>query len=146
MAINPRALSVASPCFSGFEMVNLSPDGKKEKECTLTTVQCCSLHRSWGYDGSFSFKLYFYSFSLRTITNSPSFKDKGFIVSGAEVQWGVCIGFRAGLPSSVFLSEIFEWDQTVIRSKLAQKHTQAHIVVHMHVRRHSHIRLYLAWL
>lgn len=78
--------------------------------------------------------------------NSPSFKDKGFIVSDAEVQRGVCVGHSAGLPSSVFLSEIFEWDQTVIRSKLAQKHTQAHIVVHMHVHRHSHEQLYLAWL
>lgn len=67
-----------------------------------------------------------FSFTLRGISNSPSFKDKGFIVSGAEVQWGVCIGFRAGLPSSVFLSEIFEWDQTVIRSPLAQKHTRTH--------------------
>lgn len=62
-------------------------------------------------------------------------------MSGAEVQRGVCVGHRAGLPSSVFLSEIFEWDQTVIRSKLAQKHTQAHIVVHMHVHRHSHVQL-----
>lgn len=78
--------------------------------------------------------------------NSSSFKDKGFIVSGAEVQRGVCVGHRAGLPSSVFLSEIFEWDQTVIRSKLAQKHTQACIVVHMHVHIHSHVRLYRAWL
>lgn len=78
--------------------------------------------------------------------NSSSFKGKCFIVSGAEVQRGVCTGLRAGLPSSVFLSEIFEWGQTVIRSKLTQKHTQAHIVVHMHVRRHIHVQLYLAWL
>lgn len=69
-----------------------------------------------------------YSLSLKAITNSSSFIDKGFIVSGAEVQRGVCVGHRAGLPSSVFLSEIFEWDQTVIRSKLALKHTQAHIL------------------
>lgn len=63
--------------------------------------------------------------------HSPSFKDKGFIVSGAEVQRGVCAGHRAGLPSSVFLSEIFEWDQTVIRSKLAQKtHTSTHSCAH----------------
>ena len=67
-------------------------------------------------------------------------------MSAAEVQRGVCVGHRAGLPSSVFLSEIFEWDQTVIRSKLTQKHTQAHIAVHMHVRRHSHVQLYQAWL
>lgn len=40
----------------------------------------------------------------------------------AEVQWGVC----AGLPSSVFLSEIFEWDQTVIRSKRTQKGARTH--------------------
>lgn len=69
---------------------------------------------------------------------------------GAEVQWGVCVGLRAGLPSAVFLSEIFEWDQTVIRSKLTQKGTQAHIVVHIYVHRHTHIhthmQLYLAWL
>lgn len=69
-----------------------------------------------------------------------SFKDKGLIVSGAEVQRGVCIGLRASLPSSVFLSEIFEWDQTVIRSKLTQKHTQTHVVAHMHVRGHTHTR------
>lgn len=77
---------------------------------------------------------------------SQSFKDKGFIVSGAEVQWGVCAGLRAGLPSSVFLSEIFEWDQTVIRSKLTQKHTQAHIVVHVRMHSHLHVQFYLAWL
>lgn len=106
-------------------------------ECTLTTIQCCSLHKIECVRGRFHFDGVFYSFSLRTISNSPSFKDKGFIVSSAAVQWGVCIGFRAGLPSSVFLSEIFEWDQTVIRSKLAQKHTQAHVVVHMHVHRHT---------
>ena len=63
-------------------------------------------------------------------------------MSGAEVQWGVCIGFRAGLPFSVFLSEIFEWDQTVIRSKLALKQTHTHIVVLIH----SHAQLYLAYL
>lgn len=67
-------------------------------------------------------------------------------MSVTEVQRGVCIALRAGLPSSVFLSEIFEWDQTVIRSKLTQKHTQAHIVVHMHVHRHTHVQLYLAGL
>lgn len=57
-------------------------------------------------------------------------------MSSAQVHWGVCIGLRAGLPSSVFLSEIFEWDQTVIRSKLAQKHTQVLLAVHMCVCRH----------
>lgn len=76
---------------------------------------------------------------LRPITNSPSFRDKGLIVSGVEVQRGVCIGHRTGLPTSVILSEIFEWDQTVIRSKLAQKHTGTHIVVHIHVHGHSHL-------
>lgn len=80
--------------------------------------------------------------------------DKGLIVSGAEVQRGVCAGLRAGLSSSVFLSEIFEWDQTVIRSKLTQKHTQTHIVArvrvpghtHRHTHRHTHMQLYLAGL
>lgn len=58
-----------------------------------------------------------------------SLADKGLIVSGAEVQRGVWAGLRAGLPSSVFLSEIFEWDQTVIRSKLTQKHTHKHTLL-----------------
>lgn len=80
---------------------------------------------------------------LRAV-QSPA--DKGLIVSGAEVQWGVCTGLRDGLPSSVFLSEIFEWDQTVIRSKLTQKHTQTHIVARVRVDGRTHMQLYLAWL
>lgn len=67
-----------------------------------------------------------------------SLADKGLIVSGAEVQRGVCAGLRAGLPSSVFLSEIFEWDQTVIRSALTQKHTQTHMVARVRVPGRAH--------
>lgn len=93
---------------------------------------------------SFHFDVAPYSVSLSAITNSRSCKDKGLIVSGVEVQWGVCVGLRGGLPSSVFLSEIFEWDQTVIRSKLTQKHTHARTgtqrVAHMHVHSHRHTR------
>lgn len=51
-------------------------------------------------------------------------------MSVAEVQRGVCTGHREGLPYSVFLSEIFEWDQTVIRSKPTQKHTSTHSCAH----------------
>lgn len=72
--------------------------------------------------------------------------DKGLIVSGAEVQRGVCAGLRAGLPSSVFLSEIFEWDQTVIRSKLTQKHTQTHIVARVRAHTHAHMHATLSGL
>lgn len=81
-----------------------------------------------------------YSVSLSAITNSWSRKDKGLIVSAAEVQWGVCAGLRGGLPSSVFLSEIFEWDQTVIRSKRTQKRT------HARTSALTHMELYLSRL
>lgn len=93
-----------------------------------------------------SYDVAFNSISLRAIITRRSFNDKGFIVSSAEVRLGVCVGLRDGLPSSVFLSEIFEWDQTVTRSTLTLKHTQAHSVAHMHVRRGSHVQLDPAWL
>lgn len=85
-----------------------------------------------------------YSVSLSAITNSWSRKDKGLIVCGAEVQWGVCAGLSGGLPSSVFLSEIFEWDQTVIRSKRTQKRTHARTLAGTGARMHTHGTLSVA--
>lgn len=84
---------------------------------------------------SFVYYPMLYFVTINTIRNPLRFKDKGFIVCRAEVSRGVCSGCSAGLPFSVFLSEIVEWDQTVIRTKTAQKqeaHTDGfpHACVH----------------
>lgn len=81
--------------------------------------------RGW----SFHFYVALYYSSLRASTNRQTFKDKGFIVSGAEVQ-GAC---ASASPPLFFFSEIFEWDQTVIRSESETRtstQSRAHACVH----------------
>lgn len=102
----------------------------------------CPRLNTQSYRGNFILIMLFIPSHYTPLRAVQSPADKGLIVSGAEVQRGVCSGLRAGLPSSVFLSEIFEWDQTVIRSKLTQKHTQTHIVcARACARAHTHATL-----